>query len=88
MQKVTSSFSETSDRRKEQDKLLLLSVKKMYPSLETGKLCALSFPQNLLVEQTPSVLLSSLKAVSVLGQLVLADIALWRSMIGAGMRVG
>ena len=67
MQKLTYSFSETGDMRKEQAKLLLLSLKKMNPSLDTGKLCARPFPQNLLVAQTPSVLLPSLKAVSVLG---------------------
>lgn len=60
VQKLTRCFSETDDMRKEQAKLLLLSEKKKVIEV-------LNFPQNLLVDQAPTILLSSLKAVSVPG---------------------
>lgn len=46
---VNMLFSGTGDTRKEQAKLLLLSAKYPKPSLDTGRLCGLSFPQNVLV---------------------------------------
>lgn len=86
MQKLTCSFSGTGDMTKEQGKLLLLSVKKLNPNLDTGRLCALSSSE--FTGLTDPILLLFLKAISAFGQLAVADIALWRGVIGTSIRVG